>query len=385
MKLPRFLWNLILPGSALLVAGCADAPRGYWVYVGTRDFGTDKGFSLAKFNPDSGALTQPELVEAAVGPAFFQIHPDGRHLYTINSLGPTKPGEGLLSAYDLDPKTGKLTLLNSQSSGGQNPAYLSFDRTGRFVLIANYNGGSVAVYPILADGKLGARTAFDQHAGKSVSPDRPPQPYSHSIIIDPSNRFALNADLGLDRVYVYKFDAQTGALTANDPAWFADHPASGPRHVIFSPDGKFVYVSHEIANFVGVYAWDGQKGTLTEVQTISTLPPDFKGTNTAAEIEIHPGGKFLYVSNRGEDSIAEFTVDAASGKLAYVGSTPTQGKTPRNFALDPTGGWLLTSNQESGSILLYRVDPGTGKLTPAGPLINLSAAPFCERFAPVVR
>jgi 6-phosphogluconolactonase len=253
------------------------------------------------------------------------------------------------------------------------------------VFVANYNGGSVAVFPIKPDGTLGPRTAFDQHTGKSVTPDRPQQAYSHSIIVDPSNRFVLNADLGLDRVYIYKFDATTGALAPNSPAWFTDHPGSGPRHVIFSADGKTVYVSHEIANVVGVYAWDGAKGTMTEIQSLSTLPADFKGTNTAAEIQLHPSGKFLYVTNRGQDSVALFDVDAATGKLTFVETTPTHGKTPRNFTLDPTGQWLLASNQESNSAIVYRVDQKNGKLTPVGPLATLPAAPFCERFVPAAK
>jgi 6-phosphogluconolactonase len=379
MKSPRFLRGLILFGAALpALASAADL----LVYFGTRDQGPDRGFSLAHFDTDTGALSQPALIQAAVGPAYFMVHPDGRHLYTVNTQGLNVPDEGRVSAYEIDAKTGRLTLLNSQPCGGANPTYVSFDHTGRFLFVANYNGGSVAVFPIQADGSLGARTAFDQHTGQSVTPDRAPQAYSHSIIIDPSNHFVLNPDLGLDRIYIYKFDDQTGALTANTPAWFTDHPGSGPRHGTFSPDGKFVYVCHEIANVVGVYAWDGAQGTLTEEQSISTLPADFKGTSTAAEIQIHPNGKFLYVSNRGHNSIAEFAVDAASGRLTFVGTTPTQGKTPRNFTLDPTGHWLLASNQESNSAIVYRVDPATGRLTPTGPLAMLPAAPFCERFVP---
>ncbi len=383
MKLPRFAWSGILSAASLALAGCAGAPAGDWVYFGTRDAGPGIGFSLAHFNPETGALTQPEFLQAAVGPAFFQVHPDGHHLYTVNTHGPNLPDEGMVSAYDLNAKTGRLTLLNTQPSGGPNPAYLSFDRTGRFVFIANYNGGSVVVFPILPDGRLGPRTAIDQHSGKSVTPDRPPQPYAHSIIVDPSNHFVLDPDLGLDRIYIYKFDVQTGALAANDPAWFTDHPGSGPRHVIFSPDGRFVYVSHEIANVVGVYAWDGARGALTEVQSISTLPKEFKDPSAAAELVIHPNGRFLYVSNRGHNSITEFSVDVATGQLTFIGTTPTQGKTPRHFTLDPTGQWLLASNQDSNSAILFRVNGATGGLTQAGSLVTLPSAPFCERFVPV--
>ncbi len=328
-------------------------------------------------------MTQPMVIEPAVGPAFFMVHPDGKHLYTVNTLGPDLPGEGKVSAYAMDAKTGHLSLLNSQPSGGPNPAHVSFDRTGHFLFVANYNGGNVAVFPILADGSLGARTAFDQHTGKSVTPDRPPQAYAHSIFADPTNHYVLNPDLGLDRIYIYKFDEKTGTLTPNDPAYFADHPGSGPRHLTFSPDGRFVYAAHEIANVVGVYRWDATKGVLTEVQSISTLPPDYKDKNTAAEIQFHPNGKYLYVSNRGSNTMAVFAVDASSGLLTLLQHISTQGKTPRNFTLDPTAHWLLASNQESNSAIVYSIDQATGKLTQAGPLATLPAAPFCERFVPV--
>lgn len=287
----------------------------------------------------------------------------------------------MVSAYNIDLSTGKLTLINSQPSGGPNPAYLSLDKTGRFVLIANYNGGSVAVFPIKPDGSLGPRTAFDQHTGKSVTPDRAQQAYAHSIITDPTNQYALDPDLGLDRIYIYKFDAKTGTLAINDI--FQDKPGSGPRHIIFHPNGMNVYVVHEIANTVNMYVWKEATGTLTEVQSLSTLPPGFTGTNTAAEVQIHPNGRFLYVSNRGQNGISLFSIDPPTGIMTYVSNVPTQGKTPRNFTLDPTGQWLLASNQDSNSALIYKVDQKTGALTQVGPVVTLPAAPFCERFVAV--
>ncbi len=382
MPHPRFCFPAVIL-LALTFVPASTSAADLLIYFGTRDQGPDKGFSLAHFNTETGALTQPELIQPAIGPGFFMVHPDGRHLYTVNSHGGTDaPLEGMVSAYELDPKMGKLTLINSQPSGGQNPAYLSFDHTGRFVFIANYNGGNVAVFPIKPDGSLGARTAFDQHTGKSVTPDRAQQPYAHSIIVDPTNHFALCQDLGLDRVYVYKFDEKTGQLTANDPAWFTDQPGSGPRHATFSPDGKFAYVVHEIGNFVGVYAWDSAKGVLTEIQTISTIPADFKNKNTAAEVQVHPNGKFLYASNRGHNSIAVFSIDPASGKLALLQHISTQGNTPRNFTFDPTGQWIVASNQDSKTAIVFKVDPKTGLLTQTGPLATLPASVYCERFVP---
>jgi 6-phosphogluconolactonase len=381
MKLPRFFsyWPGLL---AIVLCPWPTFAADYLVYFGTRDLGPGRGFSLAHFDSVTGALTQPTVIEPAVGPGFFMIHPDGRHLYTVNSLGPDNPAEGKVSAYTIDAKTGHLTLINSQPSGGPNPAHVNFDRTGHFLFVANYNGGNVAVFPILPDGSLGARTAFDQHTGKSVTPDRKPQAYAHSIFADPTNHFVLNPDLGLDRIYVYKFDEKAGTLTPNDPPYFTDHPGSGPRHLAFSTDGKFVYAVHEIANVVGVYQWDSVKGVLTEVQSVSTLPADNKGPNTAAEIQFSPNGKFLYVSNRGQNNMAVFSVDTATGRLTLLQNISTQGKTPRNFTLDPTGHWLLASNQESNSAIVFSVDQATGRLTQVGPLATLPAAPFCERFVP---
>ncbi|MGA2052858.1 MAG: lactonase family protein, partial [Opitutales bacterium] len=315
----------------------------YYVYFGTNKTGPNLGFSLAHFNSDTGNLTTPQFLLAADGPAFFRIHPDGRHLYAC-AIGDTRD-EGRVSAYALDPSTGRLTFLNSQPSGGSDPAYISLDQTGRYAFVANYNAGNLAVFPILADGTLGNRTGFNQHAGKSVNPVRQTEAHAHSVIADPSNHFVLCADLGLDKVFVYKFDAKTGAITPNDPPFISTQPGSGPRHLIFSPGGQYLYLISEIGSVVTQFTWNSAKGTLQPLQTISTLPSDFKGTNTAAEIAFSPDGKFLYASDRGLNAIATFSVDPADGRLTTLGYTPTQGKTPRNFSLDPTGRWLIASNQ----------------------------------------
>ena len=391
MKPPRFT----LPMLCFALAGCnatqnpstpaaVSAPKDYFVYFGTHDTGPARGFSLAHFNPATGGLSAPQFLLASPGPAYFVISTDGKFLYACNTLG--SRAEGQVGAYARDGKTGALTLLNTRPSGGADPSYVSFDRTGRFLLIANYNGSSVEVLPILADGSLGTRTALDVHTGKSVTPDRAQQPYAHSIIVDPGNHFALNPDLGLDRVYIYKFDAATGALAPNDPPWFADKPGSGPRHVIFAPNGKIVYLIHEVANTISVLAWDGEKGALNEIQNIATLPADYTAKSTCAEIQIHPGGKFLYASNRhaAKDksaTIAVFSIDDKNGRLTLIQQAPTFGDTPRNFTLDPTGRWLLASNQDSDTLILYSVDQSTGKLTQSGPLVPLKY-PFCERFVP---
>jgi 6-phosphogluconolactonase len=344
------------------------------VWFGSHRAGPGIGFSVAHFDSATGALSKPAFVTTAVAPAFFVIHPDGRHLYTCNSGRP-----GGVSAYEIDRATGGLTLLNQQPAGGADTSYISLDRTGRFALIANYEGGNIAVFVLAPDGRLGERTAFVQHAGSSVNPQRQMHAFAHSIITDPSNRFAVVADLGLDKVFVYRFDAQTGALAPNDPAFVTVAPGSGPRHVVFHPNGKLVYLVNEIASTVIAFAWDGARGALAELQTISTLPVDFKDTNACAEMLVRADGKFLYASNRGHDSLAVFAIDEKTGRLAFVEHVSSQGKTPRNFEIDPTGRWLIATNHGSDNAVVFRLDEKSGRLTPTGAPVAVTY-PFGIRF-----
>jgi 6-phosphogluconolactonase len=366
----------------VLATGSVHADDMY-VYFGTHISGPGKGISLAHFYTESGLLTKPKLLVEDEMPAYFVIHPDGRHLYTCNSTNTFKGGpEGWISAYVIEPKTGQLTLLNRKSSGGANPSYISLDKTGRYALVANYQGGNVVVMALNPDGSLGYRTGSAQHAGSSVNPERQTRPYAHSIIVDPSNRFALSADLGVDKVYVYQFNEQNGSLTPNDPPSADVKPGSGPRHVKFHPNGRWVYVINELANTVTGFNWDAAKGSLAEFQTISTLPAGFTGTNTAAELEIHPNGRFLYGSNRGHDSLVVFAIDPATGKLSLVEHVSSRGKLPRNFTFDPTGRWVLCTNHGSDNAVVFHVDDITGKLSRVGSPVEVPL-PFCERFLPV--
>ncbi len=338
---------------------------------------------MAHFDSQTGALTAPEFLEQAEAPSFFVIHPDGKHLYTCNSIAnyQDKP-EGSISAYSIEPKTGKLTLLNRKPAGGAEPCYLSLDRSGRYVLDANYDGGNVCVYVIQSDGSLGERTAFVQHTGHSVNPERQTRAYAHCIIADPDNRFILVADLGVDKVFVYRFNEKDGSLKPNDPPSVSVKPGSGPRHITFHPSGKFVYVINEMASTVTGFNWNSRKGTLTEFQTVSTLPADFKGFSTCAEIKVHPNGKFLYASNRGRNSIAVFAVDPKNGHLRFIEDVPTRGKMPRYFGFDPTKRWIIVGNHDSDNAVVFRVDDRTGKLTQNGPPIKVPN-PFCEQFLPM--
>jgi 6-phosphogluconolactonase len=346
------------------------------VLLGTYGSGPGIGFSLAHFDDETGRLTRPDFLTAARNPGFFAIDPDGRHLYACN-----EDNRGEVSAYRLEASTGALTLLNSRSSAGLGPAYISLDRSGRFALVANYGSGTIAVIAINPDGSLGRQTAFVQHTGRSVDPVRQTRAYAHSIIVDPSNRFVLVADLGTDKVFLYRFDASDGTLSPNEPAFAAVAPGSGPRHISFHPNGRWVYVVNEMASTIAAFTWNPEAGSLAPFQTISTLPADFHGKSTAAEIEVHQNGKFLFSSNRGFDSIAVFSIDPATGRLAPVEIVPSGGRTPRFFTLDPGARWLLCANQDSNNVVVFGIDPSTGHLSRAGDPVA-AHVPVCLGFLP---
>jgi 6-phosphogluconolactonase len=359
---------------AVLSFALLHAARGenLFVYFGTHTAGPGKGFSLARFDTTTGALSKPEFLLEAPAPAYFIITPDGKHLYTCNSTG-------FVSAYAVDPATARLTLLNQQPSGGGDPSYISLDRTGQYVFAANYEGGNFAAWRLRPDGGIGERTAFVQHTGSSVNPQRQSHAFAHSIRVDSTNRFVLVADLGLDKLFVYKFDVKTGSIAPNDPPFVAVKPGSGPRHVVFHPNGRWVYLVTEMGSTVIQYEWDARRGALKEAQTVSTLPADFHGVSACAEITVHPSGKFLYASNRGHDSIAVFAIDARSGRLTAIQHVPSGGKTPRNFDLDRAGRWMLVTNHGNNVAMVFRIDQATGKLTPVGSPVELPS-PFCPRF-----
>ena len=363
------------------LAGCFSSAwaADTFVFFGSHGKGPNVGFSLAHFDTDTGKLTVPVFLQEAVAPAYFIISPDKKHLYTCNSA----PGSSV-SAYAVDPAMGKLDFLNQKPSGGGDPSYVSLDATGRYLMVANYEGGSIAVYAVLPDGSLGERTAYVRHTGSSVNPERQTHARPHSIRVDPSNQFVLVPDLGVDKLFVYRLDQKTGALQPNDPPFASAAPGSGPRHVVFSPDGRWAYLINEMGSTIIRFSWDAKSGVLTQHETISALPQDFKGTSTCAEILVHPSGKFVYATNRGHNSVAVFAVDAKTGRLSLIQHIPTQGKTPRNCEFDPTGHWLLVSNQDSDNAVVYHIAPDTGRLTQAGEPVPVPA-PFCERFLLVTK
>jgi 6-phosphogluconolactonase len=380
---PAFLAALLaclLPASA--ARGAEKAKDGdYFVYIGTYTRQKGKGIYAYRFQPAAGKLTPVGLAGESDNPSFLAVHPNRRFLYAVNEMSGGKP-EGYVSAFAIDPKTGKLAFLNKVSSRGGGPCHLMVDKSGKHLAVANYNSGSVAVFPVLPDGRLGEASAFMQHRGSSANPARQKGPHAHCVLFSPDNRFLLAADLGLDQVLVYRFDATKGSLAPNDPPSARVAPGSGPRHLAFHPKGSFLYVNNEMASTVTAFAYQPGGGILKELQTVSTLPAGFSGESTTAEIETDRAGKFLYVSNRGHDSIAVFAIDA-KGALTPVEYASTQGKVPRSFALDPTGAYLFAANQDSYNVVVFRVDSKTGRLTPSGQVMEDVGQPVCVVFAPV--
>ena len=375
-------FRTVCAASGLLLgfAERAVPKTGYIVYVGTYTRQQDSGIYAFRFDPASGKAISIGLVAEAANPSFLAIHPNGRFLYAVNEVS-TFAGRnsGSVTAYAVDPLTGRLNLLNTVSSQGASPCHLTVDRSGRFLFVANYGGGSVAVLPVKKDGSLGAASGFVQHEGSSVNSRRQQGPHAHEIVLSPDNRFALVPDLGLDQVRVYRTNLEAGTLVLNTPGICRLEPGSGPRHLAFHPDGRFAYVINELRSTVTVFAYDPKNGILRELQTAPTLPNDFTGTNACAEIAVHRSGRFLYGSNRGHDTIAVYGIDPGKGTLTSMGQVATQGKNPRSFAIDPTGNYLLAANQDTGNVVLFRIDRQTGRLAPTGDVLEVPL-PACVTF-----
>jgi 6-phosphogluconolactonase len=353
------------------------------VYIGTYTGPKSKGIYRLDFDPVTGALTPKGVAAETPSPSFLAISPDRKFLYAANEVGRFEgKAAGSISSFAIDPKTGDLTPLNRKSSGGADPCYVVVDPTGKFVLTANYSGGSVEVLPIGPDGKLGEPTALVQHKGSSVDKARQEGPHAHAIDLDASGKFAVSADLGLDKLLIYRLDPRNGSLEPNTSPSASVKPGSGPRHFAFHPDGKHAFAINEMASTVTAFEYDASKGTLAEVQTISTRKPVAGSGNSTAEILVHPSGKFVYGSNRGEDSLAIFSVEPASGTLTIVGHQPTGGKTPRNFGIDPTGRFLIAANQDSSTIVVFRIDQQTGLLKQVGEPLAVPS-PVCVKFVPI--
>jgi 6-phosphogluconolactonase len=338
-------------------------------YVGTYSQRGSKGIYVFDLEPTTGATTLVGTADSVKNPSFVAVSRDGKFLYAVSekSDGPDKSGS--VAALAL-PASGVPVLLNQQLSHGADPCHISVDHQRKHALVANYSSGTVAVLPIAADGRLlAAKTVIQDRSASRVNPGRQEAPHAHSINLDPAGRFVTVADLGCDRLFVYKYDSERGTLTPNDPPAVTTHPGAGPRHLAFSSDARQAYGINELDSTIVVYGYDARRGTFAEKQRISTLPTGWKGQNTTAEVCVHPSGKFVYGTNRGHDSVAAFSVDKATGGLREIDLFPTNGKTPRGMAIDPTGAFLITGNQDSDSLSVFRINAADGRLALTGNVV----------------
>jgi 6-phosphogluconolactonase len=354
----------------------------YIVYTGTYTDGAGKGIYGFRFQPSTGTLTSTGLMAESVHPSFLVIHPNRQFLFAANEVSSFNGKNGTISSFKIAPDTGCLTFMNRVSSEGTHPCHITVDKTGKWLLAANYSSGSLAVFPVNEDGTLGSASDTVQHEGSGANRMRQEGPHAHAVILSPDNRFLLAPDLGIDKVMIYRFNAVNGTLEPNDPPFFRVHPGSGPRHLSFHPNGRLAYLINELDSSLTALAFDPDTGILREINTVSTLPGSYTGFNTTAEVQVHPNGKFVYGSNRGDDSIAVFRSDDSRGTMKAVGFVPTAGKTPRYFAIDPTGRFLFAANQDSGNIVLFRIDAESGRLSKTGTVLD-TPKPVCIVFLPV--
>ena len=363
-----------LPTFLLLMTSITTraADAGYYVYAGTYTGHGSRGIYLWQFDPGTGKAEEIGLAGETENPSFLAIHPSGKYVYAVNETD-----KGTVTAFSIDAATGRLKKLNAASTEGSSPCHLSVDRSGRSVAVANYGSGNVVLIRINTDGSLGGVVSRDQHTGTGADKERQDGPHAHSINFTPDGGFSVAADLGTDSLYVYRFDASKPQITRDDHLTVKTAPGAGPRHFAFHPNGKYGYAINEMGSTVTAYSYDG-KGVLTTLGSLSTLPKDFHGENTTAEVVVHPNGRTLYGSNRGHDSIAVFSIDPATGKLTSRGQVPTQGKEPRNFALDPSGQYLFAENQNSNNIVIFRV-ASDGSFKPTGQILSC-VSPVCVRF-----
>lgn len=342
--------------------------------------GKSEGIYRARVDLESGKVTAPELAASVRDPSYLAIHPSGDRLYTVIEAGEFEgePGGGVV-AFGLDVTSGALSEINRQAVGSNGPAHLAMDATGRVLIVANYGGGSVSVFPARPDGGLGKRSDFHEHSGSGPNEKRQKAPHAHGITISPDNQFVIVPDLGIDQLKIYRLDTGGAKLEPANPPFTSLEPGAGPRHFIFSPDGHHGYCVNELDNTVAVFDWDSENGVLTPVQTITTLPEGFDGENTTAAIKVHPNGNFVIASNRGHDSLAVFKREPTSGKLETVDIVPSGGVQPRDFSISPDGKWLLSAHQSTDSVVVFKVDPASGALTPTGDSISLGM-PVCVLF-----
>jgi 6-phosphogluconolactonase len=368
------------PGAARPATGA----EGSLVYFGTYTGSGSQGIYVSRFDAETGRLSPPELAASTANPSFLAVHPNGRFLYAVNELDEfQKEKAGAASAFAIDGSTGMLHALGQVSTRGTSPCHVSLDASGRHAFVANYGGGSIAVLPISEDGSLGPAMSFVQHSGHGPNAERQEGPHAHEVVVDPLGQWLWAADLGLDKVLGYRFDAAKGALATPAGAAAILAPGSGPRHFAFAGGGRLLFVLSEMALTVTAFSVTTATGATTVAQTISTLPSGVSPSakDSGAELQVHPSGRFLYASNRGPDSITVFSIDAAKGTLKQVEVVSSGGRTPRGFSIDPSGRYLLAGNQDSSNVVVFAIDRSTGRLKQVGEPVRVGT-PVSVAFVP---
>ena len=371
---------LVLASVLMSSGGRTAASGGRLVWIGTYTGPQSQGIYAFRFDDETGTLSPLGLAAETPSPSFLALHPNGKVLYAVNETHDGPGNSGMVTAFAIDPATGRLTKINEQPSRGADPCHLAVDATGQYLVVANYTGGNFVVFPLSEDGHLAAASSILTNRGAGPNHERQDGPHAHDVVFDAANRFLIAVDLGLDQLFVYRFDLALGSFTFGDPASARVPPGAGPRHFAFHPDGRHAYSINELDSTVTALEWDPSTGKLTADASVSALPAGFTGENSTAEVEVDSRGRFLYGSNRGHDSIAVFRINPASGALTLIAHTLTRGKEPRHFALDPTGRWLVAGNQNSNTLAVFRVDQTGGTLSPVGDLVSVGS-PVCILFA----
>ncbi len=347
-------------------------------YIGTFSVRGSEGIYLLEFDPEVPALKILQTVSTKESPSYVEIHPSGKFLYSANrgSIDGITKTNGSISSFSINPLTGTLQGINNQDAFGLGPCHIGINPAGTIAILSHFHAGTLAVYPLLADGSLGTITDSIRYTGSGLDPQRQNQPHIHSATFAPGNKAMMVADLGSDRIYLYQTEITNGKLTPSQPGFISTKPGTGPRHVAFHPNGKYFYVSEEISSTVAVFSYNKQLGTVQMIEDeIKSLPGNYNEKNSAADIQISPDGKFVYMSNRGHNALAIFAVQK-SGRLKLIGHQDVMGKTPRFHSFDKTGKFLLVANQDSDNVVVFRVDSKTGLLTFAG--INFKIpSPVC--------
>jgi 6-phosphogluconolactonase len=383
MNTHRLIKFIAMLFPVLLMHACTPSNQELLMYVGTYTGTGSEGIYAYRFNPANGEVTRIGLVAKTDNPSFLAIDSKGKFLYAVNELDSFQnESSGAVSVFSINKETAALELIQQIPSLGAAPCHVTLDKSERFLLVANYNGGNAVVFPVESDGKLGAHTALIQNVGSSVNAARQTSPHAHFIQTTPDNRHVMIADLGIDQIVVNQFDAGTGAVTSVQPGNTMLTPGAGPRHVAFSPSGNFMYVLNELTSTINVFELNVENGSTKELQSLSALPPNFSGANTTAEITIDATGKFLYASNRGDNSIGMYSIDAVSGTLTAVEWVPSGGKDPRHFIIDPTGKWLIAANQNSDNLVIFQIDQQQGQLIKKSEAAGINS-PVCVKFLPL--